>query len=281
LLDESWDYLLDRERTFLAQAGVVEAVRDPSLWPNFALKRARLRKTALRLKALVGELGPGHQLLPELELSAADGRLRGRADLVIRGGTSVIVDYKSGFATGPDTDAVRPSFERQLRLYEFMEHAMTGVWPERLLLFALAGPSFSFASAPDVSTALANRVLSMIDGYNQAAPREQPATVGPETCPTCPYAVDCLAFWTSYESTGTPDLIAVRGVASFVQRNEELVTFGIAGRGREDVIRAVKLADRPELWSLREGMEVALVSLGSDGDRSSYRVRPSTQIRLS
>src|SRR5437660_5562864 len=62
-------------------------------WPGFQIKRARLKPLLERLRALIGD-AETDDLFTEVELWSRDQTLFGRADLVVRGATSLVIDYK-------------------------------------------------------------------------------------------------------------------------------------------------------------------------------------------
>src|SRR4051794_19915820 len=78
----SWGEEIRREALVLERGG--HPVSEPERWPDYQVKRARLRKVAVRLRDILCELPPTAALLPEEALHGFDGRLRGVADLVVR-----------------------------------------------------------------------------------------------------------------------------------------------------------------------------------------------------
>ncbi len=83
LLDDVWAEEVEREGQASVAASEAERLGPPDRWPDFQLKRARLRKAARRLRGLLVALPARVEILPEEPLQAYDGRLRGRADLII------------------------------------------------------------------------------------------------------------------------------------------------------------------------------------------------------
>jgi hypothetical protein len=287
LLNDVWAAEVEREKQASVAAGEAERLGPPDRWPDFQLKRARLRKAARRLRGLLVVLPAGAELRPEEPLQACDGRLRGRADLIIRGaGVHKVIDYKSGAALDRQTLAPRDTYVQQLQLYSFLEARVTGEWPDTAHLIALEGPPVDLVVDRAACRALAARALSLLDSYNAAAPGPQPATPGLETCTVCQHATICPAFWDSCDATWAPTMIAVLG------RVEEVHSSPLGGislvlipeRGSVDAprvtVRNISPMQQPRAAEIRPGSTASIVRLRPEVERGTYGLRDFGEVAL-
>jgi len=287
LLDDVWAEEVEREGQASVAASEAERLGPPDRWPDFQLKRARLRKAARRLRGLLVALPARVEILPEEPLQAYDGRLRGRADLIIRGaGAHKVVDYKSGAALDRQTLSPRDAYVQQLQLYSFLEAWVTGEWPDTAHLIALEGPPVDLVVDRAACEALAARALSLLDNYNAAAPGPQPATPGLETCTVCQHATVCPAFWNSCDATWAPAMLAVLG------RVEEVHSSPLGGfslvlvpeRGSVDaprvMVRNISPMRQPRVAEIRPGSIASILRLRPELERATYALRDSGEVAL-
>jgi PD-(D/E)XK nuclease superfamily len=284
LLDNAWAAEVEREGQNLV-ADEADRLGPPGRWPDFQLKRARLRKAARRLRELLGALPAGAELRPEEPLQACDGRLRGRADLIVRGaGAHKVIDYKSGAALDRQTLAPRDTYVQQLQLYSYLEARVTGEWPDTAHLIPLEGPSVDLVVDRAACEAVGTRALSLLDSYNAAAPGPQPATPGLETCTVCQHATVCPAFWDSCDTTWTPAMVAVLG------RVEEVHSSPLGGislvvipeRGSVNIsrvtVRNIQPTQHPRVGEIRPGSTASFLRLRPEEERGTYALRSSGQV---
>jgi PD-(D/E)XK nuclease superfamily protein len=287
LLEDVWAAEVEVERQDSAAAGEEERSGPPDRWPDFQLKRARLRKAARRLRDLLAALPAGAEFFPEEPLQAGDGRLRGRADLVVRGaGAHKIIDYKSGAALDRQTLAPRDSYIQQLLLYSFLEAQVTGEWPDTAHLIPLEGSPVDLAPDPASCRAIAERALSLLDAYNSAAPHAQPASPGLETCTVCQHATICPAFWEACDATWAPAMLAVLGLVQDVRSSHlgGISLYLTPERGSLDAslvtVRNISPVRYPKVSDLRRGSTTSIVRLQHEIERDTYRLRESGDVAV-
>lgn len=195
------------------QSAEAEGAHEPvARWPGYQLKRARLFQVAGRVRELIAALPEDAEVLTEAPLSAFEGRLFGRADLVIRGETvRRLIDYKSGSVIDRESLEPRESYVRQLQLYAFLERESSGAWPTSAHLLPLHGPPVEIAIDAATCTAVAADAIASLEMFNAAAPGEQPASPARATCGYCQYAAGCYAFWSVCDGSWAPDVLAASG----------------------------------------------------------------------
>jgi PD-(D/E)XK nuclease superfamily len=165
---------------------------DPTRWPGYQLKRARLFQVAGRIREFLDALPTEAEVLTEQPLSAQDGRLYGRPDLIIRSTQRhQIIDYKSGGVLDRETKQPREAYARQLQLYAFLEHEASGSWPTSAHLFPLQGASVEIDIEPERCSELAAEALNELDAYNTAVPLTPQASPTPAHCRWCSHTTAC------------------------------------------------------------------------------------------
>ncbi len=241
---------------------------SPESWPGYVMKRARLKKAARRLHDLVATAGREAELISEVPLVAAQGRLQGRPDLIVRDGTETwVVDYKTGSVMDADGLMPRATYVRQLHLYALLEQASTGRWPTQGFLVPLNGPVVGVRIDPSAATELGEQALQAIDAFNAVVPAAQPAAPGPEACQYCASTTSCAAFWAACDASREEPLTAVAGVVrsavSTAIGGVSLVLDVQVGSVQSEaiVIRNVSLTDHPTVAGIQAGDEIALVKL--------------------
>lgn len=275
----------DQREAALAEAwtsAVSEILPGELVWsdlPRSEVTRAKLSLVARRLDELLDGLPAGSSRLPECDLAAASDRIRGRADLVVRGPVRMILDHKTGSVVDED-GATKASYERQLLLYAWMEYETTGDWPDRLVLATFTGPFVEVEMDAEAAMSAGADALRRLDEYESRVPGQQPARPSPDACGWCPFAAECDAFWGAYADDWRPRLVAVRGEVAWVQRDESRLTFAIgsASEGAEIVVRGVGLDEHPGLTDVAVGEGIRVVGLRPDRGSDSYR--PGAMVRI-
>ncbi len=260
---------------------------DPKSWPGFAIKRARLAKVAQRLARLLENVSPD-RILPEVDYSAFDGRLRGRADLVVDAPQlHAVADYKTGRVVDEEHEPL-PAYERQVRLYCAMEEERAGSFPTVGWLIPFDGPMVEVHIDVAICRALAEEALDGLSSYNDQAPGPQPARVSTDNCPTCPYSPVCPSFWSTPREGLTEGVEALRGVVREIRRVQlggtsllvEPSTSTIERMG-SILVRNILQKDHPAIEAVTEGGLVSLVGLVAEAERGTYRLGRGGHMRVS
>lgn len=185
---------------------------DPTSLPNHDLARARTFVVAGRLSEMLLPLGPQVELICEQPMSALDGRLLGKPDLIARGASCHwIIDYKTGGVREWGTQLPRESYRSQLRLYAVLEHERTGAWPELAFLLPYAEATVEVAIAPEECRQLAESLGRALEAFDERSPGRQPASPDPETCRWCSHAVECDAVWEECGEEWSPEVLLAEG----------------------------------------------------------------------
>jgi hypothetical protein len=200
---------------------------SPTKWPGYYVARA---SASLRAQELVRgatpvasatkqgtDTGPPG-VIREQEFSGFRGRLHGRPDVVRN---SEVIDYKSGTVLEHDaatqTDVVRASYVRQLRIYGYLIRQTLGWWPRRGVLLPLGGAGVEVALDPYECEQEANEAMILLESYDEklrnAAEPEDVASPSATVCRWCPYKLICPSFWrtSSPAWSGHLDGAAVEG----------------------------------------------------------------------
>jgi len=199
----------------------------PERWPGYQLVRAmalmRAREFAKASRG-AGRSGAseGGEAAREQWLSAANGRLVGRPDL-IRG--DAVIDYKTGDVHEQgDSSIAKGSYVRQLQIYALLVKERTGRWPARGVLLPMEGPPFEVAMEPAACERAAADAVSLLEQYNRRMESggvpARLASPTPEACRRCPYQILCPAFWAAATDswTGQIGAAAVGGCAQAAPR---------------------------------------------------------------
>lgn len=273
-LGRQWQREIDHERV-LQTPFDLSRWGPPEAWPNYELKKARLRNLTRSLRQLMVGLPADAHVLTEHDLTGRGGLLAGRADLVIRSASRhLVVDYKSGSVLDAVTQAMIPAYENQLRIYAALEREASGEWPEKAVLMPLNGPPIELAINPVECDAVADEAVALLHAYNVAAPGPQPATPSPGSCRRCAASCHCPAFWAAYRPDWAPELIAVRGK---IVRLSTTPLGGVAARvqvesgagGPVADVRKLREADHPGVSALSIGDGFCAVGLQDSLDGSA------------
>jgi RecB family exonuclease len=283
LRSQSWSEPLEsRFRELLARNE--GAKQGPLRGSRLAL--ARLRKVAARMAEFLRQAPPGAEFLVEEELVAADGRLYGRVDLIVRSREMhVIVDYKTGSLLEPGTDQLKASYERQLMLYACLEEEASAEWPEKALLVPFGAEPVTVRIDPAACLQLLKEVLAALERWQTWVSTTPPANASPETCGWCPFAARCPEFWAACNPNWTEEVIAMRGsVTSATTTPLGGVTLLLDSSEGSVVgtaaIRNVARSEFPELESIGAGQGVALVGLRRDPGDGAFTTRAGTRVEL-
>jgi CRISPR/Cas system-associated exonuclease Cas4 (RecB family) len=284
-LETAWRNAIEKAQTSKELTGDSWAKGDPRSWPGYAIKRARLRKTAGRLRELLAGAGEPAELLCEQACTALSGQLVGRPDLIVRSPKAHwVVDYKSGEVLRQDGHEPRDSYVRQLQLYAVLEHERSGGWPTNAYLVPLTGPIINVPIHPEQCEAMADEMLADLEAYNARVPEPQHADPGPDTCRWCPYAARCAAFWDACDQSWRDGLLAVRGnVRAVVHTKLGGATVLISRQTgsapeAEICLRNVAGADHPAIAGLSEGTECQTVGLRRISESGTYELPPWGQL---
>lgn len=223
--EELWKAAITRQEEQAAASPLEAHWGSAVTWPNYAKKKVSTRRLCERISSNRPashdqERGSTPSGLREQRQSAFDGRLIGKADVIIRAPEPVIEDYKTGaLFEADDQREVKPHYRLQMLLYAVLEHEETGVWPLRAYLIPLEGQRVEIKIDPAEATQAAVRALEDLAHYNRSVKAGGDpvalASPTPETCLFCPYAIECPAFWTtSNPSWAASEIVAASGEVS-------------------------------------------------------------------
>ena len=267
------------------QSALMDVGGDTSatIWPNYHLTRARLEITIDRLRADLKDVAHP-DLFPEVDLTADNGLVRGRADLVIRGTRHEVIDFKTGAAFVTREAIIRASYARQLAIYSYLEAETSGTWPSDARIVSLTGIDASIDVEPRRCEAEAARAADELEQYNARVPGEQPAYPSSEACGFCPYAARCPAFW---QNANTVESVAsVSGTISAIQRSEiggAVVTIDVEGgsvEGPQARLHGVLPSENPLLYGVEPGDRAWIAGLWHDATRNAYRLSGSASVEV-
>lgn len=286
LWDETWLPELDTvwRESVQGEAGTIDVAER---WPNYQLKRARLRRTAGQLHELLVSLPADAVVMPEQAMVALDGRLRGRPDLVVRAAnTHRVIDYKTGPGVDRQTLTVRPAYARQLQLYALLEAEVSGHWPDSAHLFPLEGEPVAIAISEDECRQLARDALRLLDLFNETSPGGQPPTISMETCSVCDYATGCGPFWSVYSAEWAPSFVAIHGMVLAVFTSPlggvslEVQSTQASAVAETVHIRNIDPGKHPAALKAEVGAEIAATGLREETSRGTFRLGPSSGLRI-
>jgi hypothetical protein len=185
------------------------------------------------------------------------------------------VDFKTG-AIRDQSGTVRREYLRQLLLYAYLEHEMTGLWPSNVYLIPLEGSEAELSVDPQQSEQVALEARDALAAYNAAVPGAQPANPSEIECRYCPYATRCEAFWA--RSATWTDLTSVRGRIIRVARGQvPAVTIEVevpndAPPGESVIIRSIGIYEHPAVDQAAVGLSASAVGLIEEANRGTFRI---------
>lgn len=249
--------------------------RSPEQWPGYALKKVGLKRALSELTEILIKDGIPTAIQTELALKSTTGHLRGRLDVLSRvAGKWQVIDLKTGRIDSGNDRGLSASYRRQVQLYAFLVAQQTGEWPTEAIVLPLEGAAVHVATAPDTCEAIARDAQELLDAYNATLPGVQPDTVGGDTCPWCPVAATCPAFWMKWKTEYSPDLIAYRGVVVAVYRavnGRTALRVSVENRdGPEIFIQGLDEAVHPNVRFLRPESSLAVVGLKPAGQPGRF-----------
>ncbi len=284
-LDELW------AAEFAVAAGELKAVGDrlgdvdPRRWPEYELRRARLTRVFEDIAGLVKGAGPRADIFPEQNLSGAGGRIRGRADLIVRSDVlHVVVDYKTGYVSDAGGD-VNADYLAQMQLYGYLEKERSGSWPTEAYLSSFAEPAIRVRIDPGQAAGVVRNALRELEAFNERATHGgQPARPAPLTCRHCRFAARCGPFWDACSPDWSQAVLAVRGSVRKVVRgqlpiiNIELQAAAGSLRAGPVIIRQISVADFPWVTLAEPRQNLAAVGLLAEPSRDTYRLPPQGRL---
>jgi PD-(D/E)XK nuclease superfamily len=248
------------------------------------LARARLRKVAQRMSSLLYDV-PREALFPEQELEAAEGRLWGTIDLVVRAaGGHFIADYKTGSFVDAITGSIKERYRRQLMLYACLEHAAAS-WPDAATIIPFTATPLSIDIDPAKCLEVLDDLLSALDEWQSWVGHVPPANVAPDACAWCPYATRCDPFWDSCNPEWDPAVTASRGrvesVSSSPLGGVTLRLESTAGSVLGALtIRNADPDEHPRLSVMEAGAEISIVGLRPSPSEDAYTLRPGARVQV-
>ena len=260
-------------------------VEKPEQFPGAAVAKARLMGTSERLWALLDELGPGADVLPEERLVSHDARVTGRADLVIRTPESTrIVDYKTGHVLDKDGESVRLSYRLQLQIYAALEQQSTGTWPSEAILIPTRGPAIAVVIEPSECEALYEELETALDEYEDV-PATQEARPEASLCCFCAHAPRCQEFWDVIDSSWQDQVLAIEGEVTALESAAIGRTTAIVdlSGGSIEGDRAVIQADEaltPALATATTGSRIRATGLRRSRGESTFLLPDSASVSI-
>ncbi len=272
--DEEWPARLE---VAWAEAAEDAGAAQIAALPGARTARARLTNTARRLQELLATAGEPRELVCETSMSALEGRLIGRPDLVIRSSDAHwIVDYKTGSVFSEGVDAPREAYVSQLQLYGVLEKADSGSWPDAGYLLPLAERPVKVPLNAADCEAAAERFIADLDRYNKRVPASQPAQPSADACRWCDHIADCDAPWSACDESWASDLLIATGTVAQCTPNALGtatividVDGGTIAPGRV-AITGASATDHPAMPSLEPGARIRVARLRRARGEATY-----------
>jgi CRISPR/Cas system-associated exonuclease Cas4 (RecB family) len=279
---QRFDQLWAKETRALA---VGPSDRVPELWPGYALKKAELKRALSELTRILTSDGFPDTIRTEIALKSTSGYMRGRLDVLFRGaGRWQVLDLKTGRIDSGSEPGLSSSYRRQVQLYAYLIAQQTGEWPSDAIVLPLEGAAVHVAIDPNACELIAGEAQALLDAYNATSPATQPATVTSDTCPSCPVAALCPAFWSDWKPEYAPELIAYRGHVVAVYRainGRTAVRVAVQGSdGMEIFIQGLDEVMHPGARNLELGDSLSAVGLTPAGPPDRYWLKPSGDLAI-
>lgn len=214
-----------------------------------------------------------------------DGRVTGRADLVIRSQESTrIIDYKTGHVLEKDGASVRFSYRLQLQIYAALEQQSTGRWPSEAILIPTRGPAIAVAIEPSDCEALYEGLNAALDRYTDR-PESQEARPEASLCRFCSHAPRCQEFWDVIDSSWQDEVLAIEGDVTSLESAAMGRTTAIVALtgGSVEGDRAVVLADEvtsPLLGTATIGARIRATGLRRSRGESTFLLPDSASMSI-
>jgi hypothetical protein len=218
--------------------------------------------------------GYGH----ELEVSAADGRVRGIIDAVLPGRHGPIIrDYKSGSLLTPE-DELKSEYTDQLILYAALYHATYGTWPVELELVPLHGDSIRVSFTREQATASLVEAVALYEWVNSQLDdtERMPRALmrpSPSACHFCGFRPACAAYLSARNpQEGTWPIDVIGSVERIQTLKNGTYLIQVSDSGRAVRVRGISASgDRhPYVSGLRIGSVAGLFSVRGAADGASF-----------
>jgi hypothetical protein len=154
------------------------------------LRLYRLTSDWLRSIGVIGDLRP------EEPLTSQDGLIVGKLDLLARGGTQAILDYKTGQTI--ERSRLKRDIREQLELYAWLLSEQTGSWPEYLAAISPHDSTSSWRVSDDTKEAgqaIARAMKEALAAWNSRLESVAVATPTAAGCRFCAFKGHCESFW--------------------------------------------------------------------------------------
>lgn len=206
VVSTSWDSAVRKQYDRAQNHPLDRRFGSPETWPGYHLVSAMVRtrtKDILKSAYNGADSDKDRKQLPkglhEQQLSGAAGKITGRPDAICG---DCIIDFKTGaIYEEENTDFLKSSYVRQIRLYAFLVGEALGRWPRKGVILPMIGPQVEIQLDPAECKEEANIALAMLDGYNSLLTRARDiselAVPSPSACHWCSYQLLCPSFWTT------------------------------------------------------------------------------------
>jgi len=150
-------------------------------------------------------------VLVEIPLESPDGLLRGRIDRAERTVRGIrLVDYKAVVR-----EDLPGRYERQLQLYAYLWHAVTGEWPiEAVVIYPFLTVQHAVPIGPEICQQVALDSAEVLATLTLTARMDDLATPG-DVCRVCDYRPWCRPFWRSQQATALTEEVRQRAAVGF------------------------------------------------------------------
>ena len=137
-------------------------------------------------------------------VESTQGLVAGRIDRVIEfDGGAILQDYKSGAISLPGTEAVKESYQNQLKLYAALYYETHGKWPKSLKLVGLDGTVKTIDYKVEECVILLEKARRLLQRINNKISEVRAGKGNPfelanpaaETCRFCQFRPSCRAYW--------------------------------------------------------------------------------------
>jgi hypothetical protein len=247
-----------------ACAEVAATGTDPLADPRANRVGLRLARRYPQLVAFID----GHatqEALVEVDLATTDGRVRGRADLILVGPHPAVIDIKTGVVE--TAEGVDERHATQVSLYAWLAKETLGLGITEGALFSLRQGLIPIDISPELVELTAARAVQAMEAFNARTPGPQPATPSESECGWCPHVARCDAAWEAL-SIGSMDHIGL----GFSMRGEVTAPIFASASGTAAVAMEAEdgMAHGPMMVAdvpmdvarpLHQGDRVALVAL--------------------
>ncbi len=257
---------------------------NPQGWPSYGRRKAATRRLAREVCLELAD--PEIVVAVEESLQTADGKVKGKPDLIIRSPDHEIRDYKTGSILEYESDNPKGEYVTQLLLYAVLEYENTGSWPSKGRLIPLKGKDAEVEIDPTEARRVEAEARAALDRYNSVVSGGDPLTLAnpsSKNCRYCDYASECPAFWDAISPAWADEERSVLAAAGIIvertvsKRGRVSVSLEeVRGSVPESKIRITGIASDQsfEIWTV-----FAAVGLRS-GVRGEYEVTNQTRVKV-